>query len=311
VVAAIVGTSEPLVLDLGWGNLNSIQVAMLVGYLALRWGAVTPRRSIAAGALLGFAILTKPNLALIVPLLVVELLLARRYRDVSLQVAGLAAGALVGVLISAVRFGSIEPWFGWIDALRTLAPNYIWRENSVPANILSLTGSGGSGAAALLSVIIMGSLSVLAAIVLVLADRGLTRRLGDGDRHTGTRTEEDRWRREVLVMGIAVAITLVGAPFAWNHYFLLAAPLLVYLLRPTQAGDVLGGPIGGRQIAAIAAFVFFSAEPAKIVSAPADTVPYFVCLVIGTVILLAAALWELGRVAQPTACSATPGIHGA
>ncbi len=296
-VAAIVGTSEPLVMDLGWGNVNSIQVAMLVGYLALRWGAVTPRRSIAAGALLGFAILTKPNLALIVPLLGVELLLARRYRDMSLQVAGLAAGALVGVLISAVRFGSVEPWFGWIDALRTLTPNYIWRENSVPAIILSLTGGGDSGAATLLSAVMMASLSVLAAVVLARAYRGPTHRLdnGDPDPDSGTWAEEDRWRREVLVMGLAVAITLLGAPFAWNHYFLLLTPLLVYLLRPTQAGDLLGGPIRGRHIAAIAAFVLFSAEPAKILAAPGDTVPYFVCLAIGTVILLAAALWELAR----------------
>ncbi len=53
-VAIVVATSEPLYSDLAWGNVNCLQVAMLVGYLALRSGRETPVRAVAAGALSGW-----------------------------------------------------------------------------------------------------------------------------------------------------------------------------------------------------------------------------------------------------------------
>ena len=101
----------PRFMDLGWGNVDCLQVAMLVAYLALRAGR-GGRGTLVAGAVLGLAILFKPNLALIVPLVGLELLLARRWRDATLQVAGLAIAGAAALAVTAIRFGSARAVVG-------------------------------------------------------------------------------------------------------------------------------------------------------------------------------------------------------
>jgi hypothetical protein len=305
-LGVVAATSEPLFMDLGWGNVNSLQVAMLTGYLVLRSGTPNSGRQIAAGVLLGIAILFKPNLALVVPLLALELILSRRWRDGAVQMGGLAIAGLVALIITEARFGSLAEWAGWIAALSSLGPHYIAAGYSVPATILMFLGYGTAhqAQAPVLSVliIVIGLGATIAALVRGRAARGPVTLVapvasvapGSGDPDASNDSaEERRWGREAIIIGVAVAIMLIGSPFTWNHYFLLLTPLVVVLLRP-QAGEIGGTRcVGFRQLAAASAVFLMSAAPAEVFGSQWDPVPYLVCLAGAAVILLVVALLEL------------------
>jgi hypothetical protein len=287
VVAVVVATSEPLYMDLGWGNVNSLQVAMLIGYLALRSGRPSQRRQITAGALLGLAVLVKPNLALVVPLLAFEIILSRRWRDGAMQATGLAIAGLAALLITAMRFGSLDEWAAWLGAVSTLTPLYATPGYSVPATILALVGlpDQAAGTVVLLSVVLL-LVAIGSSLAIVAWSRPLRTPLSlAGD--------ERRWAREATILGIAVVITLLASPFVWNHYFLLLTPLVVLLLRRGRGEAGETRLVGFRQLAAIAALFLMSAAPAMVSAAQWDPVPYLVCLALAAIILLAAALVEL------------------
>src|SRR4029453_15690967 len=60
-------------------------------------------------------------LALIVVLGAIYLVLNRRWRDVRWLAAGFTAAGLVAIALSYMRFGSLQPWFGWWDTFNYLS----------------------------------------------------------------------------------------------------------------------------------------------------------------------------------------------
>ncbi len=302
----VVATSEPLFLDLGWGNVNSLQVAMLAGYLALRSGRPTDARTLAAGALLGVAILLKPNLGLVVPLLGLELLFARRWRDAAVQLGGLALAGVGALALTFLRYGSLEPWSGWITTFQALAPGYAAPGYSVPATILRLTGVESPAASSVTSMSGLLLVSLLVTVALVLAWSRPSR--ASAGAPLSAAGEDRRWGRETLLLGIAAGVTVLGYPFAWYHYFVLLTPLLVLLLRPGP--DALGGTpfVGLRQVATAVALFFLSGVLAQVFAAQWDAVPHLVSLAVGAAILVAVALFELSGRAQVSRAGVPPPV---
>ena len=306
----VVATSEPLFLDLGWGNVDSIQVAMLTGYLVLRSGRGTDARTIAAGALLGAAILLKPNLGLVIPLLGLELLLARRWRDAGVQLAGLALAGVGALALTVLRYGSLDPWQAWISTFGSLAPGYAVPGYSVPATLLHLTGVETPAASAVISMsgLLLFALLLTVGLLLVWSRPRRVRGRAAAD---PAAAEDRRWGREALLVGIAAGVTVLGSPFAWYHYFLLLTPLVVVLLRPGPDG--LGGTpfVGLRQVAAATSLLFLSGVLAQVAAAQGDPVPHLVSLAAGASILVACALVELSGRAPVGRAGAYPPQVGA
>ena len=312
-VAIVVATSEPLYSDLAWGNVNCLQVAMLVGYLALRSGRETPVRAVAAGALIGLAVLLKPNLGLVVVLLAVELVISRRWHDAALQLGGVAVSGAAALGITVLRFGSVEPWTAYLGYMSAYAlPNAI-PGFSVPAGLLQALGYDPIPAERISQVvaILLGSLIVAAVAALVRgrlpggpgflsapratgrgAARASTSRRSEAPAATGAGVDDRRWLVEATVVGVAVGITLLASPFVENHHFLLVVPLAVVLLRP---GRDFGGTrwVGLRQAAAALALFLFSAAPAMVLAAQRDGIPYLACLATGTLVLVVTAIGDL------------------
>ena len=242
--------------------------------------------------LLGAAVLIKPNLALVIVLLGAELVIRGRWRDLAWQAAGLAAGGLVAVAIATLRFGSLAPWGEWLTTLREMGQVGF----PVAAGNYSLSRLIDEQAGADLSAILVAGLAAGVVAVLLLARCGPNAAEPVPDPITA---ERRRWGREVLIIGAAIAITLLGSPLSWLHYYLLLTPLVIFLVRPADGGSGDPGHVVVRQSAAVAALVLLSFAPLPVIWSQPDAHAHCAAAVAAAGLLLAAALFELVLESRP------------
>ncbi len=112
---------EPVISDLVVGSVSSLQWAWL-GVVAWLAGArVTAGRDALLGAALGFATTVKPNVALVIVLLLLSLAFDRRARALGATIAGALGAAVATVAVTAAWSGSPGAWLEWLQALPRLA----------------------------------------------------------------------------------------------------------------------------------------------------------------------------------------------
>lgn len=225
---------QPLKSDVRVGNVNQIQLGMLAAYLRLAGGPDRSRAQIAAGALLGAAVLFKPNLAGIVPLLAVSWLLHGRYRKLILQGAGLAAGVAAAVLASALLFGSLGAWSDWLATFRAF-PLSTFRVEHGNFGLVRLAYEG-------LDVEIGPHLALAASAAILVC-------LWLGRRREGAATARGA---EATLVGAGCLVPLLSAPLVWQHYVLLALPAVLVLLRPEEDPGRPGRGAWRRALTAVA-----------------------------------------------------------
>lgn len=176
-------------------NVNSLQLLAVAASIRLA-GGDDRRRWFAGAALLGVVAMFKPNIAIVVPLL-----LAYRRRErarLLAEGAGVAAGVGVAFVASSIYFRSPSAWLQWLAAARGLAGTVLSRESGNFAPFANL------GTAA----------PIAATVVLMAVTLYCARRRG----------------QSALVIGMGLLIYLVGATLVWIHYVILALPLAVALL---------------------------------------------------------------------------------
>ncbi len=210
----------PFIDDTSVGNVNRIQVGLLglCAWLAtLRRGAWSDA---ATGLVLGLAVLFKPNLAFCVITLIAAWIAAREARRiVALGVGGALALAL-GLGLSAAWFGSLDPWFIWSQRLGGLMPN--WASdlgNQSLARVLH-DRAGLSSADWMPPVFLLGACAAFS------AGRWLR------SKDTQESRDEAPLQLEVLALGLGAAASVLSTKLAWFHYYLMLAPLALWLLRP-------------------------------------------------------------------------------
>ena len=325
-IAILLVASYPLWLDLYVGNLNALQVGIVVLYLAVRARPVSARTAVLAGMLLGAAIVVKPNLVLVAGLLGAELAIRRRWRDLAGQGSGLAFGGVIAVTIATLRFGSLEPWAGWAgsfsDIVYAAGHPVAWGNSALPRFVREAVGAD-------VVPLLLGLLTGAALLILWRSRPArfrATPTADAGEARTGTATAPPRasspdargpdagaletgdpdalrWGRETLVSGAAIAITLLAAPTVWQHYSLLLVPVVIYLVRP--AGRRFGGSahVRLRQGTAVVAVVLLSQVPVSVSGLQPGTTWYLLAAVAATGLVLAAALVELAA-ADPVSAAA-------
>jgi len=199
----------PLHYDLSEGNVNAIQMTALGLYLVVSRGKET-WRSVAAGAILGLGAAFKPNLAFVPLVLVVAWAIRRDFRTLATRVAGMAAGGLLAVALSAAFFGAVTPWFSWLGVLRhiqqTFGSEVKWGSFGGARLLLDLTGRN------LSPVLYLAALGAIGFAV---------RASRDGD--------------EVPVACIGPLVPILAADLAWPHYLVQAIPLAIWLARPRRS----------------------------------------------------------------------------
>ena len=219
-MAVLLGANSAMYLDLWVGNFNSIQVGLIVAYVALHAGR---RRDLLAGALLGFAIALKPNLVLLAVVVMFALVIQRRWRGFVVHGTGLAIGGVAGLGAGVARFGSLDPWFAWLGTWRDTGFRDYWKMEWGNFSIVRFLWEE-TGFDASLAVLTAG---LAATVVVLLLDARRRPRFADA-----RDAEDRRIARELLLVGIAVAITLLASPLTHQHYYLLLTPLIIFLVRP-------------------------------------------------------------------------------
>jgi 4-amino-4-deoxy-L-arabinose transferase-like glycosyltransferase len=203
----------PLLSDVSVGNVNRLQFAALA--LSLVLGARAWRGAdLAAGGVLGLAVLFKPNLAYCALALGLGWVLLGRSGKLVRQAGGAALGALAAFAASSAWFGGARAWVDWGAVLGELLGEYDHSRAKGNFALARLLGDLGLPLAGpVLSVLLGGAL--LAALVL---------RRRAGVQPTGL--------EDLALAGLGGAISLLSARLAWMHYYLLALPLGIFLLRP-------------------------------------------------------------------------------
>ena len=231
-LAALLQWFNPFLDDVVAGNVNRIQLLVVAVFLWLECRAAFPGRHALAGAILGSLLAFKPNLAAIAAVVLLGWGFAGEIRRVVLSIAGMILGILASVLVSARFFGSFAPWGSWSGELSKLmtpgSPSAgDAREGNFSFVRLLESSAGVTPGLAL-------PLALLAATILTLV---LERR------RPGAR---DRSARVVLLVGIGAVFSLLSTELAWQHYFVAAVPLAMYLLRPAS------GPLLSTALALVA-----------------------------------------------------------
>lgn len=266
-LCALLWFFDPLASDLRVGNVNSIQLVWITGVLWILRGAGSQRRrEVACGAILALGTLYKPNLAPAACLVGLVRLLAAGPWGLSALAAGAAGAAAVAGAGSMIAFGSVDCWLRWLAAWRALPETLI-------------TTDLGNFAPAQLGREVLG----IPAWPVAWASAGLAAalawRLSRGRGHAG---------------GLSVAaaagplIGLLGGRLAWEHYYVLAVPMLSYAMRPAQPFET-GRRTTARQVAGGAALLAMSVTPAMWLGPAWPVAGYAVVAATGAALLLSTA----------------------
>lgn len=251
---------SPLLSDVHVANVNQIQLALLSGFLWIRRKRGRLWRELCGGFLLGLGLAFKPNLVLVAVVLGIAWVLQGRQRELIATGAALAGGLLAAFAVASVFFGSLGCWAQWFAAVGAMPKAIIPVDRGNYAISIPLSAGLGFDVSWLL-------LSALLAATMVALWRG--RKLG----------AESELLADVGAVAAGCLVYLLSAPLVWLHYYLLALPALIFVLR-RQAGS---RPML-RELLAAAALALISLEPLlSVVRFPQD--PRLVLLALGTLLL--------------------------
>jgi hypothetical protein len=234
-LALAVHAFQPLSADVRVGNVNQLQLGMLAVVAWLAAGPSTWRQA-AAGAVLGAAVLFKPTVALVAPVLLAGWAVTGRWARVSPLATGMAGGVLAAFCAGAAFFGSFGAWGEWLSVARA-APLA-----AMPVDFGNVSPSAVAEKWLGVSPRLVPGAAAAVAMALALWHR----------RSAPPVAADPRAADDILLIAGGCLLFLVSAPLVWQHYLILALPAVIVLLRP-------GYP--RRQWLAIVAYVAIAIDP--------------------------------------------------
>ncbi len=187
-------------------NVNSVQLGLLAIAIALLQREDSASAQVAAGATLAIGAMFKPNVGLVVVFLFAAIAMSGKTHRTLLVAGGIAAGMSFAFATSSVFLGSMNSWLDWISAATSIPPNIITTEMGNYAPLAFAFGESSNGLSAIFIVLL--SIPVLAAL--------------------WTKRDAEASALEMTTLaGLGCLIFVLTANLVWEHYFILAAPLLV------------------------------------------------------------------------------------
>jgi len=255
-------------------NVNHLQLGF-VGACALscrylgKWGG-----PVLAGAVIGFALMFKPNPIFAAALFYLVYLARRDFaRFFVASFSGLLA-VIAAFVMSSQFFWGPSIWQSWLNRTsKALQSSNDWNLSMV-ARFREWTGIN-------IELYCLVGLLLLAA-ALTLWSKGAIR--------SARASPANEFRQTLLVMGVGLMIPLVAFRVVWEHYFTLAIPLILYLFRPTTS------PTGARtRYILTGVAVALLMDIPELLSFPRDGSRDMVMYGLGSLILLALGLVELTK----------------
>jgi len=271
-------------------NVNRVQLGVLAlaAGLALRGGSTA--NAAALGGVLAVCAMFKPNVAFALLLVAVAVSTDRGRREFAALCGGSGAAVLICFALSVSFYGSASAWAQWAGTLAVI-PDEVIHVSLGNYAALPLLLPGASSAA---SIVAAGALCLPILVGLV--------------RRPASKNDREFARLVVTTIGLGCVIALMSATLVWEHYFLLALPLLI--VTSSNAGKVATGDAIGwlrfRILPAIAFLALLATPTHGIAGLPHET--YFP-LVQGSALVL---LYGLGvwSIASPVATTADHAEQG-
>lgn len=224
----------PASIDFGVANTNRLQVGLVAiafwliarRRTGVRHGALFGKSILPGAVLLGLVTAFKVNVVLAPALIVIAMLIDRRWSLAIVTLTGLAVGATIGVLVGTLYFGDWSCWFQWRSYLDEIIESPFVMESG-NYTFLALIDDP--------TQLSRTSLFLTAALSLSMAGTAWTSRLsgiGLAD-HEPWSLPNPAGYRYALIGSAGLLIPLLTAPVAWTHYFLMALPA-IYLLLAIQ-----------------------------------------------------------------------------
>ena len=283
VLAALTQAFEPLRSDVRVGNVNQLQVGMLAVYLWLGRGPDRSGFQVAAGTALALAVWFKPNVAAIVPLVLLSAALERRWDRLARQGAGMLGGTLLAVGTGAFLFGTLRAWRDWLRIVTTLPPE------------IGQLGAGNFGPARILYERLGIAASPYLAVVAMAAAVACLWRGSSGRGDTPAPPEAGA-ARDVAIVGAGCLVYLLSAPVVWLHYLLLALPAALAVLSTSRAG--IDG-VASRILAGLA-WAAIAVDPAVDLAGMRDLPQQATLAAAGLLLLFVLTLREIARRPPPS-----------
>ena len=211
IFAGMVSLYLPFIGDFIVANVNAIQLFLLA--LALTMGK---RRPELAGAILAMMLAQKPNVVLVVAVLMVARVLTREFDRLRRELLGGAIGGVAAFLIGSWWFGTPRIWLLWLGSAGDLYETLLGVEYNNVTPALPLFQQYGTWIS-----------YVIAAVLLAIACIALLR---------GGRSDD------LLLVSLGLLIYFMSATLVWLHYLVLCIIPAFALLRSRVTGVIaLGG----------------------------------------------------------------------
>jgi hypothetical protein len=186
----------------------------------------------------------------------------------------------VGLLFSALVFGSLTPWRDWLEYLAAFPPE------NIPLRLGNLG----------LARIVSDTMNLRVSPALAAVSLGLALAAVWVGRSRGTEVPADDPSRAAVEDTVALAagsfVYLLSAPLVWDHYLLLALPGALVLLRDakeTGRGDAVRRGLAG------VALILLAIDPLKNLLNLYDMYAQAALTVAGLMVLFALTVRELAR----------------
>jgi hypothetical protein len=270
----------PLFSDLRVGNLNQIQILIIAGFVAL----MAKSKEFWAGLVLGFGLMLKPNISLILPLGMVLLFSRKKYKPLAALLLGVVVAVAAALGFSSAYFAKPSMWCEFAQSL----PGTV--------NLSLPFEKGNIGLPALVNKLLAVNISSLTLLALLAAFVYVAIRAGKNPGPANAGDAQATALRDAMVAGGAgCAIMILSSNLVWRHYYTLLIPLILFTLRPDSESK--SRTIG--RILALAALLVMSRFVEAMFMQNGYVLPVAYNLV--TLLLLAFTLFELwsGRNDKP------------
>jgi len=276
---------QPLLSDMRVANVNQIQLALLALFLWLQSERRLRGRNFFGGLVLGFAVMAKPNLLLVVVMLAISWVINRRFKKFGAVSLGMLVATTTAFITSSAVFGSVNCWKVWLTVMPSASDyRYLVDAANFSPSMLIFEW-GGIKTSAYFAV---GSIAVATIFV------WLGRLTGVNIHSSVAEGSERELFEDMLMVAIGCLTYLLSATLVWLHYYLLTIPMALITLRPLMSDDSRAG-FGAvvRRIIAAAAIILIAELPIRIVFSVTEPHESAVLLNIGTLTLYGLGMWEL------------------
>jgi len=284
-----VGWFDPFMSDVRVANVGRLELALLALFL---WFQTKPHwrlAGLAAGVILGFAVMFKPDLIFVAALLFICWLINRRYRKLLFVSAGILISAVIAFAGSSIFLGSVHCWKDWVIAVRTIPHGVIPLEMGNYAPIMLFSASAVGKASTYLAFLF----TVMAAVFVFLARRSsepVSRKPLESAPGPDRAFFED-----LLMVAIGCLIYLLSAPFVPLRCFVLVVPGVLFAFRRPQL-SVAAAPTWQRPVRQVLAAVAVVGLTIGTIAESLNITSHRLlaaATAVSTVILFALALWEI------------------